>query len=324
MSVHLPSSISEIEALLTSTISARASHIRESIESLSLADVRRLLEEDLGLEKFQLDVHKLLIRKIVDEVLVASDGSDHRDQEEIKEDFTANNSDERNLHDKTLSRKKQNLSSSEKKRKDKELSKAQADISEECPKNKKQRQEIKGLINQNASSVDESDEEKERSHLSDSDSDSSVEKKLQKGRITSDVKLVHSKKVEQLKTVIKACGLNIPPSIYKKVKQASESNQESILIKELKGILSREGLSSNPTEKEIRGVKRRKDREKDLEGIDTTNIILEPRGRRAAAAGFFGPPKYVEPVHKDESERDTSSSPEQSSDDSPEEDAFSD
>lgn len=42
---------------------------------------------------------------------------------------------------------------------------------------------------------------------------------------------------------------SVPPSIYKKVKQAPESKRESQLIKELEGILSREGLSANPTEK---------------------------------------------------------------------------
>lgn len=42
---------------------------------------------------------------------------------------------------------------------------------------------------------------------------------------------------------------SIPPSVYKKVKQAPENNREAQLIKELEGILSREGLSSNPSEK---------------------------------------------------------------------------
>jgi hypothetical protein len=41
----------------------------------------------------------------------------------------------------------------------------------------------------------------------------------------------------------------VPPSIYKKVKQAPENKREARLIKELEEILSREGLSSNPSEK---------------------------------------------------------------------------
>lgn len=40
-------------------------------------------------------------------------------------------------------------------------------------------------------------------------------------------------------------------------------------------------------------MRKRKEKLKDLEGIDTSNIIVESRGRRAAAANFFAP-KYTE------------------------------
>ena len=82
--------------------------------------------------------------------------------------------------------------------------------------------------------------------------------------------------MEHLKSVIKSCGMryffylpfgskselcqawhsnisyffcSVPPVIYKKVKQVSENKREAQLIKELEDILSREGLSSNPSEK---------------------------------------------------------------------------
>lgn len=85
---------------------------------------------------------------------------------------------------------------------------------------------------------------------------------------------VYGKRVEHLKSVIKACGMrfflfdfynsrsfsrlilnivdtfcSVPPSIYKKVKQMPENKREAHLIKELEEILSKEGLSSNPSEK---------------------------------------------------------------------------
>ena len=59
----------------------------------------------------------------------------------------------------------------------------------------------------------------------------------------------YGKRVEHLKSVIKSCGMSIPPSIYKKVKQVPENEREAQLIKELEQILSREGLSANPSEK---------------------------------------------------------------------------
>lgn len=42
---------------------------------------------------------------------------------------------------------------------------------------------------------------------------------------------------------------SVPPSVYKRVKQAPENKRESHLIKELEEILSKEGLSANPSDK---------------------------------------------------------------------------
>ncbi|KAI6689457.1 hypothetical protein NL676_026285 [Syzygium grande] len=42
---------------------------------------------------------------------------------------------------------------------------------------------------------------------------------------------------------------SVPPSIYEKVEQVSEDKHEAFLMKELKEILSREGLSTDPTDK---------------------------------------------------------------------------
>lgn len=42
---------------------------------------------------------------------------------------------------------------------------------------------------------------------------------------------------------------SVAPSIYKKGKQVPDNKREAFLVKELECILSREGLSKNPTEK---------------------------------------------------------------------------
>jgi hypothetical protein len=42
---------------------------------------------------------------------------------------------------------------------------------------------------------------------------------------------------------------SISPSVYRKAKQAPEEKREEILIKELKELLAKEGLSANPSEK---------------------------------------------------------------------------
>jgi len=87
--------------------------------------------------------------------------------------------------------------------------------------------------------------------------------------------IAYGKRVEHLKSIIKSCGMrfflfdslfmtyicqgwclnivdlfySVPPSIYKKVKQVPENKREAHLIKELEEILSKEGLSANPSEK---------------------------------------------------------------------------
>jgi hypothetical protein len=48
---------------------------------------------------------------------------------------------------------------------------------------------------------------------------------------------------------------------------------------------------------EIKAVRKRKEKLKDLEGIDTSNIIEEPRGRRSrASANSFFAPRRNDPV----------------------------
>lgn len=51
-------------------------------------------------------------------------------------------------------------------------------------------------------------------------------------------------------------------------------------------------------------MKKRKEKLKDLEGIDMSNIIVESRGRRAASAANFFAPKRVEPVDLSEDEEE--------------------
>lgn len=107
----------------------------------------------------------------------------------------------------------------------------------------------------------------------------------------------YGKQVEHLKSIIKSCGMSVAPSVYKKAKQVPDDKREAFLIKELEEILSKEGLSADPSEKEIKEVKRRKERAKELEGIDTSNIVLS--SRRRSTASFVAPPKPKPPVKSD-------------------------
>ncbi|GAB2271452.1 hypothetical protein Dimus_006289 [Dionaea muscipula] len=63
--------LSEIK--IKEAISKRASHLRENSGNITMAGVRRLLEEDLKLEKYALDPFKKFISEHVDEVFASSE-----------------------------------------------------------------------------------------------------------------------------------------------------------------------------------------------------------------------------------------------------------
>ncbi|GLT63365.1 hypothetical protein SLA2020_359350 [Shorea laevis] len=63
----------EIESQIKGAMRSRVAHFKEQADSLTFEGVRRLLEKDLGLETYALDVHKRLIKQCLQECL---DGAD--------------------------------------------------------------------------------------------------------------------------------------------------------------------------------------------------------------------------------------------------------
>lgn len=148
-------------------------------------------------------------------------------------------------------------------------------------------------------SEDHSDAEDDGNAAGDGHSQSSTEKIVKRKEVSTPM---YGKRVEHLKSVIKSCAMSISPAIYKRVKQAPEHKREAFLIKELEAILSKEGLSSNPSEKEIKEVRERKQREKELEGIDMSNIVSS--SRRRSTTSFVPPPKPKIPVESEDGDDD--------------------
>ncbi|XP_023646062.1 eukaryotic translation initiation factor 5B isoform X3 [Capsella rubella] len=100
---------------------------------------------------------------------------------------------------------------------------------------------------------------------------------------------VYGERAEHLKSVFKSCRMRVPPYIYRKANKAAEEKREAILIEELEQILAKEGLSSNPSNKEIKEVNNRRDISEELEGIDASNIVSS--SRRRSITSFAPPPK---------------------------------
>ncbi|KAL8196735.1 hypothetical protein R6Q57_024498 [Mikania cordata] len=257
------------EDMIKEAIWNKATYFRSKSDELTVAGVRRLLEEDLELQKFSLDSFKKLISKQLDEVLNSESNK--------KADSSPSHTESENIQAEVKPKKKFTM-------------KEKVHKSEMPKKRKKPAQETEKPRKKKTIHPEELSVEKNNAQDQSSDESSggnSVKKEV--------VAPVYGKKVERLKSIIKACGMTVAPTVYKKAKQAPDDKREAILINELREILSKEGLSTNPSEKEIKEVRRRKERAKELEGIDTSNIVLGSRRRSTT----FPPPRPKEPIESD-------------------------
>ncbi|XP_004290855.1 PREDICTED: glutamic acid-rich protein-like [Fragaria vesca subsp. vesca] len=295
------------EAMIKSALGKRGSYIKANIEKLTMGELRRVLEKDLKLDTYSLDPFKKFINQQLDEVLESCVDPEpvknvkknvkkpqrKPTPEEISEESsgpansgTDEEEDEVKPRKKSVTKGKMQNSDGLKKRKS---------LAKETNISGKKR--IKSL---KADSEEKSDAKDSENVSEDEDSKSSAEKPVKKKEVSTPA---YGKRVEHLRSVIKACGMSVPPSIYKKVKQVPENKREAQLIKELEDILGREGLSSSPTEKEIKEVKKKKEKAKELEGIDMSNIVTS--SRRRSTTSFVPPPKPKIPVDSDSDAGDT-------------------
>ncbi|CAL5225223.1 g8011 [Coccomyxa viridis] len=82
-------------------------------------------------------------------------------------------------------------------------------------------------------------------------------------------------KVQKLKRVCKAATIAIPPSVYTRV------TSEEDVIQRLEDLLSKHGLAKDSSAEEVARVKRNLKKERDLDGMDTKNILESSRSRRS-------------------------------------------
>eukprot|EP00887_Chlorella_sp_A99_P006169 scaffold3.g6169.t1 len=87
----------------------------------------------------------------------------------------------------------------------------------------------------------------------------------------------YSRQVEKLRALCKAATITIPPATYVKNKDNASLEQA------LEALLEKHGLSADAGEKQVAKAKQRLQVARELEGIDTSNIIDGGRRPRAAA-----------------------------------------
>ncbi|PRQ26528.1 putative histone chaperone domain CHZ [Rosa chinensis] len=295
------------EAMIKLALGKRGSYIKANTEKLTMGELRRVLEKDLKLETYSLDPYKKFINQQLDEVLESCE-----DPEPVKNVKKNVKKPQRKTTPEEISEESSGPADSETdeeedvvKPRKKSVTKGKMQNSDGLKKRKRLAKETnisgkKRIKSLKADSEEKSDAKDGGNVSEDEDSQSSAEKPVKKKEVSTPA---YGKQVEHLRSVIKACGMSVPPSIYKKVKQVPENKREAHLIKELEDILGREGLSSSPTEKEIKEVKKKKEKAKELEGIDMSNIVTS--SRRRSTTSFIPPPKPKTPVDSDSDAEDT-------------------
>ncbi|EPS59707.1 hypothetical protein M569_15097, partial [Genlisea aurea] len=281
------------ESKIEKALWERADYFCANSEEISMAGVRRLLEDDLGLDKGTLDAFKKFISQKLDLVLSApEDVKKHASREKISRKKGSDDSPDNGMVD-AAAKKPRKVTASGRKNKKSEPAEKRKAVSEE-------RDHLGASGKKSKKLTKRSKEDAVKKPPS------AVKKPAQ---ITA---AGYGKRVENLKSIIKACGMSVPPSIYRKAKQVPDDERESVLVSELEGILSKEGMSRNPSEKEIKECRKKKQTAKELEGIDTSNIITS--SRRRSAFSFEAPTPKTRRVD-DETKRRSSEEDENAEDD---------
>ncbi|XAR55579.1 Ubiquitinyl hydrolase 1 [Bertholletia excelsa] len=298
------------KSTIKEAIKKRVPYIKANSDKITMAGVRRLLEKDLGLDNKMLDPFKKFVSEQLDEILnspkisppatgvkkTTTKNSHSKASKKFSSEGSSDSLDgeSEDIEDNATSKKK--VASKGKVKKSEEPRKRKRPAKEATVSSKKRGK-------QEETSEEKSDAESGENAPEDDQSQSSAEKPVKKKEVVTPA---YGKQVEHLKSIIKSCGMSVPPAVYKRAKQVSENKREGFLIKELEDILSREGLSAEPSEKEIKEVRKRKERAKELEGIDMSNIVSSTR--RRSTTSFISPPKPKVPVKSDDNDAEDTES----------------
>ncbi|PSC69587.1 glutamic acid-rich [Micractinium conductrix] len=117
----------------------------------------------------------------------------------------------------------------------------------------------------------------------------------------------YSKQVEKLRSICKAATITIPPNLYIK-----HRDDEAGMRAALEALLDKHGLDGGAGEREISKARAALQVQRDLDGIDTSNIIEGGRRRRGAAPVSYK--KLVQPASDSEEEDGSGSGSDSGSD----------
>ena len=267
---------------LKQAVYARRDHFLANVATLTMKQARRLIEADLGLDAKALDEAstKAAVAQYVDLVLAAGDGPSEKPSAASKENRAPAA---------TAKAAKPVLKPAREDADEEEEEDADSDEEEEDA---------------------DSDEDSDGSDDSDSEPPSTKKKRHAKvPKVASKSKKAKRTKVSSaaapvagavaaLREVCKRAGLT-----YQHV--FMRHKEDEARIEALKSILRDNGLDANASEKAVAKVRAKVELERDLDGIDASNVIEGGRRRRAVATDQWGQAtKYVEDAGDDDDTSD--------------------
>ena len=267
---------------LKQAVYARRDHFLANVATLTMKQARRLIEADLGLDAKALDEAstKAAVAQYVDLVLAAGDGPSEKPSAASKE----------NRAPEATAKAAEPV-----------LKPARADANEEEEEDADSDEEEEDA---------DSDEDSDGSDDSDSEPPSTKKKRHAKvPKVASKSKKAKRTKVSSaaapvagavaaLREVCKRAGLT-----YQHV--FMRHKEDEARIEALKSILRDNGLDANASEKAVAKVRAKVELERDLDGIDASNVIEGGRRRRAVATDQWGQAtKYAEDAGDDDNTSD--------------------
>jgi hypothetical protein len=265
---------------LKQAVYARRDHFLANVATLTMKQARRLIETDLGLDAKALDEAstKAAVAQYVDLVLAAGDGPSEKPSAASKEN-----------------------------RAPAATAKAAKPVLKPAREGADEEEEEDADSDEDSDGSDDSDSEppstKKKRHAK-VPKVASKRKKAKRTKVSSAAAPVAGA-VAALREVCKRAGLT-----YQHV--FMRHKEDEARIEALKSILRDNGLDANASEKAVAKVRAKVELERDLDGIDASNVIEGGRRRRAVATDQWGQAtKYAEDAGDDD---DTSDEEDETSD----------
>ena len=265
---------------LKQAVYARRDHFLANVATLTMKQARRLIEADLGLDAKALDEAstKAAVAQYVDLVLAAGDGPSEKPSAASKEN-----------------------------RAPAATAKAAKPVLKPAREDADEEEEEDADSDEDSDGSDDSDSEppstKKKRHAK-VPKVASKSKKAKRTKVSSAAAPVAGA-VAALREVCKRAGLT-----YQHV--FMRHKEDDARIEALENILRDNGLDANASEKAVAKVRAKVELERDLDGIDASNVIEGGRRRRAVATDQWGQAtKYAEDAGDDD---DTSDEEDETSD----------